>query len=604
MKKRPPPTHLNRWIAAGVLGLLTLGFGGYLLQRGLVPSEEGITATRASQEAVSDHKMIVVLPFENLGAPEDNYFADGMTEEIISRLVALDGLGVISRTSAMQYKESPLSLRQIGEELGVDYVLEGTVRRQRSASGPGQVRVTPQLIRVSEDTHLWAERYDAVPADIFEVQSDIAKQVIEKLDIVLLEPQRRSLESRPTENLEAYDAYLRGNDYLHRGKEVHSRDEVHFAIQMYEEALQLDPTFALAHAQQFHAHAWLYGSFDRTDARLALAKEAVDRALELDPGLPEAHYALGLIYSSEGDRDRTLEEYQIVLRSRPGNAEVLEGISFVQAALGQWEESRITMRTAMKLNPRLGRLACWAGGRSLALRDFSDAIRSHDRAIQLVPDRSCPYYCKALIYLNWDGSTERVRRFLEGLPPNVDLEGTPPINHYWVIVDMIERRYQEALRRLSSGPSEAYEFVVFYIPKDLLAAQIHGLMNRPELEQAHYEAARDLLEARVEKRPKDANVRGSLGIAYAGLGRRDDALREGRLGIELLGGNRGALLGFRLKDLAQIYVMLGDHDKAIDYLDHLLSVPTFFAAGYLKVDPTWNPLRDQPRFLALLEREG
>ena len=396
MKKRPPPTHLNRWIAAGVLGLLTLGFGGYLLQRGLVPSEEGITATRASQEAVSDHKMIVVLPFENLGAPEDNYFADGMTEEIISRLVALDGLGVISRTSAMQYKESPLSLRQIGEELGVDYVLEGTVRRQRSASGPGQVRVTPQLIRVSEDTHLWAERYDAVPADIFEVQSDIAKQVIEKLDIVLLEPQRRSLESRPTENLEAYDAYLRGNDYLHRGKEVHSRDEVHFAIQMYEEALQLDPTFALAHAQPFHAHAWLYGSFDRTDARLALAKEAVDRALELDPGLPEAHYALGLIYSSEGDRDRTLEEYQIVLRSRPGNAEVLEGISFVQAALGQWEESRITMRTAMKLNPRLGRLACWAGGRSLALRDFSDAIRSHDRAIQLVPDRSCPYYCKGV----------------------------------------------------------------------------------------------------------------------------------------------------------------------------------------------------------------
>ena len=600
-----PAAPFRRWIVAGALGLLTLGFGAYLFWHGLVPSEEDIAATRASHEAVSDQKMIVVLPFANLGAPEDEYFADGMTEEIISRLAALDGLGVISRTSAMQYKESPLSLRQIGEELGVDYVLEGTVRWQRSASGPGQVRVTPRLIRVAEDTHLWADRYTAVLADIFEVQSDIAKQVIEKLDIVLLEPQRRSLESQPTENLEAYNAYLRGNDYLHRGREVHSRDEVEFAIQMYEEALQLDPGFALAHARQSTAHAWLYfWYFDRTEARLALAKEAADRALELDPGLPEAHYALGVISSSEGDWDRALDEYQIVLKSQPSNVEVFEQISEVQSALGQWEESLTTLRTAMKLDLRFGSLACWAGGRSLGLRDFSEAIRSHDRAIQLTPDRSCPYYCKALIYLNWDGSTERARRFLEGLPPNVDLEGTPPINYDWVIVDMIERRYQEALRRLSSGSSEVYEFVNFYVPKDRLAAQIHGLMNRPALEQAHYEEARDPLEAKVEEQPKDHRMHSSLGIAFAGLGRRDDAIREGRLGIELLAGNRDASLGFRLKDLAQIYVMVGEYDEAIGQLEHLLSVPAHFSAPYLKADPTWNPLRSHPGFLALLEKHG
>ena len=606
--KSPPAAlaaPLKRWIAAGALGLLTLGFGAYLLWHGLVPSEEDITATRGSREAVSDQKMIAVLPFENLGAPEDEYFADGMTEEIISRLAALDGLGVISRTSAMQYKESPLSLRQIGEELGVDYVLEGTVRWQRSASGPSQVRVTPQLIRVAEDTHLWAERYNAVLADIFEVQSDIAKQVIEKLDIVLLEPQRQSLESQPTENLEAYNAYLRANEYFHRGREVHSGDEVRFAIQMYEEARQLDPTFALAHARQSIAHAWLYVWYvDRTEGRFALAKEAVDRALELDPGLPEAHHVLGLVYFSEDDSDRALEEYQIVLKSQPSNSEVFEEIGAVQLALGQWEESLTTLRTAMKLNPRFGRLACWAGGRSFGLRDFSEAMRSHDRAIQLTPDRSCPYHCKALIYLNWDGSTERVGRFLEELPPNVDLEGSPPINHNWVIVDMIERRYQEALRRLSSGSSKAYEFLNFCIPKDLLAAQIHGLMNQPEREQAYYEAARDLLEARVEERPKDGNAHSSLGIAYAGLGRRDDAIREGRRGFELLAGKRDVPLGFRLKDLAQIYVMLGDYDEAIGQLEHLLSVPAFISAGYLKVDPTWNPLRDHPRFLALLEKHG
>jgi len=226
------------------------------------------------------------------------------------------------------------------------------------------------------------------------VQSDIAKQVIEKLDIVLLEPQRHSLESRPTESLEAYDAYLQGNNYLHRGEETQSRDDFHFAIQMYEQALKFDPTFALSHARQSVAHAWLYvQSFDRTESRLALAKEAVGRALEIDPTLPEAHHALGLYFFGQRDWDRALEEYQIALKNQPGNVEVFKQISTVQTSLGQWEESLTTLRTAMKLDPRLGGLACWVGGRSFGLRDFSEAIRSHDRAIRLIPDRSCPYYC-------------------------------------------------------------------------------------------------------------------------------------------------------------------------------------------------------------------
>ncbi|MDA2924446.1 tetratricopeptide repeat protein [Acidobacteria bacterium AH-259-L09] len=338
---------------------------------------------------------------------------------------------------------------------------------------------------------------------------------------------------------------------------------------------------------------------------MAVAKEAVDRALELDPGLPEAHYALGLIYSREGDRDRALNEFQIVLRSQPSNAEVFAAISQVQRALGQWEEARTTMRKAMGLNPRLGWLACWTGGRSFGLRDFSEAIRYHDRAIQLTPDRSCPYYCEALIYLNWDGSTERARGFLEQLPHNIGLEESPPINYPWVIVDMIDGRYQEALRRLSSGSSEVYEYGgMFYIPKDQVSAQIYGLLDRPELEKAHYEAARDLLEAEVKERPEDGRIHSSLGIAYAGLGRNEDAIGEGRLGLELLGGNQDPKLGFRLKDLAQIYLMVGDYDEAIDYLEHLLSVPALFSAPYVKVDPTWNPLRDHPRFLALLEKYG
>ena len=226
-------------------------------------------------KSTTERKLIAVLPFENLGTPEDEYFADGITEEITSRLAGLAGLGVISRTSAMMYKGTRTPLVQIGQELGVDYVLEGTIRWQHSDDGPSQVRVTPQLIRVPDDTHLWAERYDAVLADIFKVQTDIAKQVIRQLDIALLEPDRRALEARPTESLEAYDFYLKGNDYQHRGRELNSANEIRLAIQMYEEAIRLDPRFALAHAQQAAAHNWLYSWFeDRTESRIALAEKA------------------------------------------------------------------------------------------------------------------------------------------------------------------------------------------------------------------------------------------------------------------------------------------------------------------------------------------
>ena len=220
-------------------------------------------------------------------------------------------------------------------------------------------------------------------------------------------------------------------------------------------------------------------------------------------------------------------------------------------------------------------------------------------------DRSCPYFCKALIYLRWDGGTERARRFLEQLPRNIGLEEVPPINYDWVTVDMIDGRYQEALNRLDQESLKVYDGVSqFYIPKDLLAAQIYGLLDLPELEKAHYEDARDLLEAKVRERPEDARIRSSLGIAYAGLGRRKDAIREGNQGLKLLDGSKAVGLGYRLKDLAQIYLIVGNYEAAIDQLEHLLSVPAWFSAAYLKIDPTWNSLRDHPRFLALLEKYG
>ena len=588
----------SKWIVGGIAAILVLSLAGYLGWLSFSPSDPNPT-----MKSTTERKLIAVLPFENLGTPEDEYFADGITEEITSRLAGLAGLGVISRTSAMMYKGTRTPLVQIGQELGVDYVLEGTIRWQHSDDGPSQVRVTPQLIRVPDDTHLWAERYDAVLADIFKVQTDIAKQVIRQLDIALLEPDRRALEARPTESLEAYDFYLKGNDYQHRGRELNSANEIRLAIQMYEEAIRLDPGFALAHAQQAAAHNWLYSWFeDRTESRIALAEKAAERALELDPELPEARFSLGEIFNATGRNEQALGEYQKVLESQPNNGDVFEAIGWVQTYLGQWEEALTSMKTALELNPRLGRLACWTGGRNFALRNFSEGVRYHDRAIRLAPDRACPYYCKGMIYLNWDSSTARTRSFFEGLPENIGLEDTPPINYPWVLSDMIDGRYEDALKRLSEGTKKSYSFIMFYVPKDLLAAQTYGLMNQPDLQRSKYESAREMLEMEINEKPEDGRLHSSLGIAYAGLGRYQDAVREGGIGMKLLGGRRDEPLGFRLKDLVQIYTMVGNHEEAIETLERLVSVPAHFSVGYLKIDPTWAPLRDHPGFLSLLQR--
>jgi TolB-like protein/Tfp pilus assembly protein PilF len=575
---------------------------GYLAWRQSDTPNEAPVAD-ALLEPASDRKMIVVLPFENLGEPEDKYFADGMTEEITSRLAALKGLGVISRTSALQYAANRPTLAQIGEELGVGYVLEGTVRWQRLEDGSSQVRVTPQLIRVADDTHLWAEQFDARLENIFDVQSNIAHRVSEKLGVALLETEIESLDAKPTESLEAYDFFLQGNEYLTRGMEINRPRDVEIAIEMYTKAARLDEDFALAYARQATAHSWLYSEyFDRSDSRVATARASVEKAMALRPGLPEAHQALAGIYHADRQMTQALLEYQAALERQPSNAEILESIAWVQTDLGLWEESFETLKKAMTLNPRLGRLACWAGGRCFGLRDFKNAIDFHDRAIHLTPDRSCPYACQTWIYMSWDGETARARRVLEEIPNDMDMESWPPLNYPWFTLEMMDGDFTAALEILDQGTKKAYEFRAFYIPKDLLRAQVYELKGERDRGRTFYESARDHLLSKIEQQPEDARLRSALGIAYAGLGDRESATRQGELSLELLLGSQAERLGYILKDMAQIYTMLGEKDKALDQIQRLLSTPAMFAAGYFQLDPTWESLRSETRFQDLMRK--
>lgn len=549
---------------------------------------------------------LVILPFENLGSSEDDYFADGITEAITARLASIHGLGVISRQSAIQYKKSEKNTQQIAKELRVDYILEGTVQRERQSDSNSRVRIIPQLINASEDTHAWTEIYNDDMSEVFRVQSEVAEQVARALDITLLEPERHALMSRPTENIEAYDYYLRGADYSQRSL---LESDKRIAIQMYEKAIELDPTFALAYAQLSRAHLLMYWFYyDRSDARLALGKQAVDRALELDPDLPEAHLALGQhYYHGKLDYDRALEQFAIGQKIQPNNSGLLSYIGYVQRRQDKFEQALANFKKASKLNP-LSHISAWdVGTTSMYLRKYPEVEHYFDQAILLAPDLSFAYYCKAWLHLCWEGSTEKAREILEEALQSIRSAEIPRIFNLLVNIDVFDGNYQEALDRLSlkSQDIDNQDYIddlEYFIPNALLYARIYGYMNQKELEKANYESARSILESEIQQRPEHARFHSALGFAYAGLGRKENATWEGNLAVEMLPVNKDAMRGpYRVEDLARIYVMVGEFDAAIDRLEYLLDIPGMMSIPLLRLDPTWDPLRSHPRFKKLIE---
>ncbi|UCC45636.1 MAG: protein kinase, partial [Candidatus Zixiibacteriota bacterium] len=271
-------------------------------------------------------KMLAVLPFENLGNPEDEYFADGITEEITARLAAVRELGVIARTSVLQYKGTTKSIAEIGDELGVDYVLEGTVRWQKVPGSAGRVRVTPQLIKVSDATHAWADIYDDVMAEVFDVQTDIAEQIVEALGMTLLEPARNQLSRAPTDNIEAFDYYLQGNAFFSQGY-LHKRP-MQASAQLYQRAVESDPGFVTAWARLARAYNELYWHQERSPADLAQAERAVAQASAINPDHPEVHISKGSMYYHAGAYGEALQEFNVALESMPNNADLLAEIAY------------------------------------------------------------------------------------------------------------------------------------------------------------------------------------------------------------------------------------------------------------------------------------
>jgi eukaryotic-like serine/threonine-protein kinase len=557
----------------------------------------GYYALFNKKEPESGRKMLAVLPFENLGAPEQEYFAAGITEEITTHLAKVSGLGVISRTSVLQYKDTKKTVQQIGKELGVQYVLEGTILWDKSEVS-NRVRINPQLIRVKDGTHVWAETYNRVLEQIFALQSDIAEKVASALNITLLEAEQRYIAAKPTENVEAYEYYLRGKDYSNRRFGV---KDARIAVEMYEKAVEIDPTFALAYASLSYAHAWMYWAYyDWTDERLNKAKEAVDRALELKPDLPEAHLALGYYYYwGSWDYDRALEQFAIAQKGQPNNSELIAAIGYVLRRQGKLEQAVANLKKVAELDPRSYWQAYEVATTYHFMRKYAEADSYYARAISLAPDRPEAYSSRAQLYLNSDGDTKKARKVLQEATGKVDVS---LLVADLVGLNILDGDYQTALDRLPGLTA----FIDMFGSNDstsyfLTKAKIYGLLKRPELKLACYDSARIILENRIQSRPNDYLFHSQLGIAYAGLGRRGEAIPEGKRAVELLPISKDAFEGHDyVQNLAQIYVMVGDYDSAIDQLEYLLSIPSDISIPYLRIDPTWAPLRNHPRFQKLL----
>ena len=539
-------------------------------------------------------KSIAVLPFENLSDDKENaYFAGGIQDDILTNLAKIGELKVISRTSVMQYKANPRNVREIGKALDVAAVLEGSVRRSGN-----RVRVNVQLIKTSNDEHIWAEDYDRELTDIFAIQSDLALEIASTLQTKLSPGERARLQQRPTESGEAYLVYLQAQDSLTRSQ---SRDGLENAAQLYEKAIQLDPSFALALARLSYAESTLYQG-TANPAALAKARAAANEALRLQPALPEAHFALGHVYyRGDRDYDRALRELAIAKEGLPNDADIFLVIGSIERRQGKWSESTADLEKAASLNPKDASLWANVGSNYESLRNFPAAAKAFDRGVAADPSFFMTRYLRARLDIDWRGDTSSMERLLNQIADSSDPDGNVTLARFQL--GLFQRKYDEALQGLSKSLLDSFTGWVppLPIPKAILVARVYRLLSENDKARVSFEEARHIVENAVRGNPLDASGHALLGQIYAGLDLKDDAIRQGKRAVELTPQSRDAVDGPQMiLALAQIYTMIGDLDSAIPLLDNSLATPGGITVPLLKLDPAWDPLRGDPRFQKMI----
>jgi serine/threonine protein kinase/Tfp pilus assembly protein PilF len=573
-------------IAAGSLTLgLLIGLGllfGWLHHRDDTPD-------------AANAKRLAVLPFENLGGPGDEYFADGVTDEVRGKLTSLPGLRVIARSSSAQYKKSTKSPQEIGRELGVDWLLTGTVRWEKGAGG-NHVRVSPELIQAATGSTTWQQPFDAALTDVFQVQADMAGQVAQALDLALGSSQRAVLAERPTSNAAAYDAFLKGEaESQSVGTAVPA--QLRSAIDYYEQAVALDSSFVQAWTQLSRAHSLLYinGAISQEGKQRAL--EAAEHALRLNPNQFHGYLALGEYYASIPlDFPRALQEYEKGLRLAPNRGELLGATAVSEISVGRWDEAVQHFRRAQALDPRSFVVARRLAHTYLRLRRYPEAITASDRAIALAADNPLAFQNKVMAYLAM-GDADRARELVRAATKTYDPTALATnfgnfFDLYWVLPPEL----QELLLRLTPG--------AFGDRSTWAIVRTQLLHFRGDLAQTRIYADSALLSSdeRLRNTPDDAQSHVFRGLILAYLGRKAEAIEEGERARALLPIEKDAYFGPYLQhQVVRIYILVGEPDKALDLLEPLLRMPYYLSPAWLRVDPNFDPLRNNPRFRKLVE---
>jgi serine/threonine protein kinase/TolB-like protein/Flp pilus assembly protein TadD len=588
----PPPAEPRpkpRRVAAPafILGLLVMASMGMLLL---------YRNHRATEDHGTGPKRLAVLPFENLGPAEDEYFADGVTDAVRGKLTGIPGLEVTARGSSTQYKKTPKGPQQIGQELGVQYILTGTVRWEKSAGGQSRVQVSPELIQVSTEAAKWQQPFDAPLTDVFQVQADIAGRVAEALDVALGAGRQSELQQKPTQNLTAYDAYLKGEE-VSNALGISDPARLREALGHYEKAVALDSGFALAWARVSEAHSLLYFiAIPNAEDREA-ARAGAERALALAPQRPEGRLALGSYhYRVTKDYTRALEQFALGQRVAPRDAELLVATALTEQTLGKWEAALQHLREAQTTDPRSVNTARRLARTLLWLRHYPEALRVSDQGLALAPTSVEIVENKVMVYLA-QGDLSGARTVLRDAPKEIEPGALLSfLGTFWDLAWALDDEQRRLLVRL---PVSAFDDN--RANWGLVLAQAYAPMGDQARTRAYADSARRAFEEQLRATPNDAQLHVLHGLALAYAGRSVEAIAEGEKGLAMQPIAKDAYSGaYNQHVLARIYVLAGKPDKALDLLEPLLKIPYYLSPGWLKIDPNFAPLRGNPRFQRLV----
>jgi len=581
--KRPPSRRKYLFIAGAAI-LVLIAIAGFLFWQRGKPKTFAITSA-------IPQKSIAVLPFENLSEDKTNaFFADGVQDEILTDLAKIADLKVISRTSVIGYRDTAgRNLRKIGQELGVAHLLEGSVQRSGN-----RVRLNAQLIDARNDAHLWAQTYDRDLADIFTIQSEIAKAIADQLQAKLSPSERQAIERAPTSNLAAFDLYARAKALLRIANP--GKAEWLQAIDLLDQAVARDPSFFDAYCQLATAHGQLYSlDFDRTPARFALAAAAAEAAGRLRPDAGETHLARARnLYYGPRDYQSALAELELAGRTLPNDPQLAELKGYIERRQGRWDESTRDLERAIELDPRNAAILGQVAISYHNLRRYTEQRSAYNRILSFTPND--PFVQAQLGFVDFEEKADSrpYHQVLDSIR-HTNPAAIPAISADWLYCALAEHDAADATEALvASGENSVLQGWADNVrfSRPFVQGVIARMSNDPAKAETAFAGARAEQEKIPQAQPDDPGALCVLGLIDAALGRKDDALREGRRAVELLPMEKDAKHGIAMhKYLAMIAAWVGDKELACEQLTIAVSRPNDLGYGQLKLDPFWDPLR-------------